>query len=178
MKKILTLLLISLSTIAYSNDCGECIVEKARKEIGVTENGRNNSGTRIAQYLAHTKIFVPAAWCSSFVSFILSECGIKHSVNAWSPTATATNRIYDRRFPKKNTTEIKAGDVATLFYKNLGRIGHALIIENPNPNKNYYTTIEGNTNEQGSRETTTGRDGVFRRKRLKSSIYQISRHCN
>lgn len=176
MKKILTILLISLSTIAYGN-CN-CPLQVMQGEVGVTEQGGNNRGERVAMYLRSANIHTPAAWCAAILVWSYNVCGIPHNMTAWSPSVTNRNRVYDRRFPKNNTTDIKAGDVATLFYKNLGRIGHALIIEKPNPNKNYYTTIEGNTNEGGSRETTTGRDGVFRRKRLKSSIYQISRHCN
>lgn len=137
------------------------------------ENGKNNSGERIAIYLAHTKIYTPSPWCSSFVAFTLSQCGVKHTITAWSPSATARNRIYDRRYPEKNKVTPEGGDVFTLYYSNLGRIGHAGLCEVWGDK--WVTTIEGNTNDGGTRETTTGKDGVFRRKRLKTSIYQVSR---
>jgi hypothetical protein len=180
-KRILLLIGIVLICLrSYSNSrvltdstSAKCIIETASKEVGVRENGRNNSGTRIAQYLAHTKIYKPSAWCSSFVAFILSHCGIKHSVNAWSPSATAKNRIYDRRFPDKNTIRPVAGDVFTLYYPNLKRIGHTGFVQSWN--SKWVHTIEGNTSEAGTRETTTGNDGVFRRKRLTRTIYQVSR---
>lgn len=168
MKRLFLILLLS-PLFSYSH----CIIETARKEIGVVENGTNNDGVRIREYLRAVNVYKPAPFCAAFVAFILNECGIKHSITAWSPSATAKNRIYDRRYPEKNKITPEGGDVFTLYYSNLGRIGHVGVVEVWGDR--YVTTIEGNTSEQGTRETTTGKDGVFRRKRLKTSIYQVSR---
>lgn len=63
----------------------------------------------------------------------------------------------------------RPGDVFSLYYKNLGRIGHTGIVESWG--ETYVTTIEGNTNEDGSRDG----DGVWRKKRLIKTIYRVSR---
>ena len=151
----------------------DCIVENATKEIGVREVGGNNKGERVTTYLKAVNINTPSAWCAAFVAFILNSCDIKHTITAWSPTATAKNRIYDRRKPSENKTTPEGGDVFTLYYPSLKRIGHTGFITKWGDK--WVETIEGNTSEADTRETSTGRDGVFRKKRLKSSIYQVSR---
>lgn len=173
---LLGILLIGLRAYphcAYPLRTPECIVCMAEKEIGVRENGTNNSGKRIAEYLAYTNVYTPSAWCSSFCAWLMGQCGIPHTINAWSPSATARNRIYDRRKPNENRITPEGGDVGTLYYPSLKRIGHVLIITKWGDK--WVETIEGNTTEAGTRETRSGNDGVFKRKRLKSTIYQVSR---
>ncbi len=139
------------------------------------EEGGNNKGKRVSEYLLNANITTPAPWCAAFVKFVLDKCGISHKITAWSPSATATNRIYDRRKPDKNKTTPESGDVFTLYYPNLERIGHTGFIESWG--SKWIDTIEGNTNDSGSRDSNSG-DRVMRRKRLRSSIYQVSRYSN
>lgn len=178
MKKVLALLLlISLTSFTCPN-CKqtkqECIIANATKEIGVKEVGGNNKGQRVSEYLLNAGITTPAPWCSAFVRFLLDKCNIPNKVTAWSPSATANNRIYDRRYPANNTITPSGGDVFTLYYPNLKRVGHTGIITSWS--STWVETIEGNTSEADTRETSSGRDGVFRKKRLKTSIYQVSRY--
>lgn len=180
MKKIIALILLLSLTSFTCPTCKiskqDCILKNAAKEVGVREVGGNNKGERVTEYLLNADIKVPAAWCSAFVRFILDKCSIPNKVSAWSPSATANNRIYDRRTPKTNTVTPTGGDVFTLYYPNLKRIGHAGFITSWG--EKWVETIEGNTSEADTRETSTGRDGVFRKKRLKTSIYQVSRYWN
>jgi hypothetical protein len=60
------------------------------------------------------------------------------------------------------------GDVGTLYYRNLGRVGHAFIIERWGDK---VVTIEGNGSEAGSRNG----NAVVRRIRMKSTIFAVSR---
>lgn len=137
------------------------------------EQGGNNKGAQVEMYLANAGIFKPAPWCGAFVKWVLDVCCIDHWINAWSPSGTSRNRIYDRRTPSKNTVTPQSMDVFTLYYESLGRIGHVGFIDKWGDGP-WVTTIEGNTNDSGSRDSVTG-DKVMRRKRLKSTIYQISR---
>jgi hypothetical protein len=178
MKKILALIILIFLTSFTCPICKqtkqECIVAQATKEIGVREEGGNNKGQRVSEYLLNAGITTPAAWCSAFVRYILDACRIRNKVNAWAASATANNRIYDRRYPDKNTITPSGGDVFTLYYPNLNRIGHTGFIVLWDDK--WVETIEGNTSEADTRETSSGRDGVFKKKRLKSSIYQVSRY--
>jgi hypothetical protein len=56
--------------------------------------------------------------------------------------------------------------------RNKRRIAHVGFIDSED--KNNYYTVEGNTNEAGSREG----DGVYRKIRSKKSVYIISDYCN
>jgi hypothetical protein len=140
--------------------------------VGVTEEGGNNKGRVVTMYLSNAKIYTPAPWCGAFVKWVLDACGVEHWITAWSPSGTARNRIYDRRTPDKNVTKPESMDVFTLYYPSLKRIGHVGFIDEWGDK--WVTTVEGNTNDSGSRDSNTG-DGVLKRKRLKSTIYQVSR---
>lgn len=149
-----------------------CVKTVAYSQLGVREHGGNNKGIQIESYLANAGIFYPAPWCSAFVKWVLDMCCVDHWITAWSPSGTARNRIYDRRTPAKNTTTPRQMDVFTLYYPSLNRIGHVGFVDHWG--KTWVTTIEGNTNDSGSRDSNTG-DRVMKRKRLKSTIYQVSR---
>lgn len=177
MKKIfiaLSLLFLSFTCPDCKLTKQECIIDKASKEVGVREQGGNNKGERVATYLASVNVYTPSPWCAAFVHFIMNECKVPNKVTAWSPSATASNRIYDRRYPSNNKITPQSGDVFTLYYPNLKRIGHTGFITSWNDK--WVETIEGNTSEADTRETSTGRDGVFRKKRLRKTIYQVSRY--
>lgn len=152
------------SFYGYYRD-SDCVVDVARGELGVRETSANWS-PRIKQYLNAVGINRPAYWCAAFVAWCLDQCGIYHSISAWSPTAARKNVIY-RRNARRNQTP-RAGDVGTLYYSNLGRVGHAFIIEHWG---NKVITIEGNGSEAGSRNGVA----VVRRVRMKSTIYAVSR---
>ena len=89
---------------------------------------------------------------------------------AWHPQEC---RVWERsKHLRKGTPGArisKPGDHFALFYNDLGRIGHTGLIKDED--EDYLTTVEGNTNGPGSREG----NGVYIRKRLKKTIYCISR---
>ena len=60
------------------------------------------------------------------------------------------------------------GDVMGLYFAHLGRIAHVGIIYRWGEKK--VVTIEGNTNDAGSREG----DGVYKKIRLTRQIYAVS----
>jgi hypothetical protein len=138
----------------------------------VTEEGGNNKGAAVSMYLSNANIYKPAPWCGAFVKWVLDMCRVENWVTAWSPSGTSRNRIYDRRTPDKNTVRPESMDIFTLYYPSLNRIGHVGFVDEWGDK--WVTTVEGNTNDSGSRDSNTG-DGVLRRKRLKSTIYQVRR---
>jgi len=116
------------------------------------------------------------AWCSFFVMAMLDECGIPHKINGWAPTAY--NR-YDVIFTDgKFLQSFKESDVLvmTLSYKDNGKrykdIGHTGIVDKVS--KYSVRTIEGNTNDQGMRDSRTG-DGVYYKIRPLSKNLHITR---
>ena len=133
----------------------ECTKKVCIGELGVREQGGNNRGKRIGEYLAVTKLSEGYAWCAAFVCWTLEQCGIENPKSAWSATVANHNVVYRKgdNFPNTNNKVLVFG----LYYKSLKRIGHTgIIIEVRNKD---CITIEGNTNGDGSREG----DGVHKK---------------
>jgi len=60
------------------------------------------------------------------------------------------------------------GDVFFIYFPEKKRVAHTGFVDQWE--QTYIITVEGNTNEAGSREG----DGVYRKRRLKSQIYAVS----
>jgi hypothetical protein len=108
------------------------------------------------------------SWCSAFVKWSLDEAEVPNKINAWSPTAENKKRfIYQsRRF----IDEPEPGDVFTIWFPRMKRIGHTGFFDGQQ-NESIIITVEGNTNEAGSREG----DGVYKKYRSLKTIHSISR---
>ncbi len=139
-----------------------------RSQVGVREATGRNDGRAVEMYLRSVNQRAGAPWCAAFVRWSFDSARIRTTIAAWSPTAhNARNLIYaQRRFTK----DPRAGDVFTIWYSRLGRIGHTGFYDG-RLNDRLYQTVEGNTNEAGSREG----DGVYRKYRSFNSTYSITR---
>lgn len=62
------------------------------------------------------------------------------------------------------------GDVFGLYFPEKARIAHVGFIDQWDGT--WLTTVEGNTNDSGSREG----DGVYRKKRLVRTVYKVARY--
>jgi hypothetical protein len=137
-------------------------------QVGVRELTGKNDGPEVEMYLKHVGKWKGLPWCSAFVAWCLSEADIPHTVNAWSPTSeNRRNLIYKN---KLFYDEPLPGDVFTIFYPRLKRVGHTGFYHK-NQNESIVVTVEGNTNEAGSREG----NGVYKKYRPLKTIHSISR---
>lgn len=147
-------------------------------EIGVREKTNRNDGKRVAEYLRYTGLGEGHAWCAAFVSWCFKQAGYDAPRNAWSPALFPSKRIIWRKQQQyrssltSNGAKGKAprpqkGDVFALWYKNLGRIGHAGFVDEWGDS--LVITVEGNTSEGNKQE------GVYRKRRPTSSIYAVAR---
>ena len=146
----------------------EKVVQTAIAEIGVREEGGNNRGKRIGEYLAATGLGQGHPWCAAFTKFVYEQNQIPTSgATAWSPSWFPAKRTYWTKGQDPGT--IQRADVFGLHYTNLGRIGHVGIIEKVD--EGWIYSIEGNTGDD------QGRDGdVVRRHRR--SIKTVSKIAN
>jgi len=89
--------------------------------------------------------------------------GSRHSRIAYiyPPSQTTGNR---------QQTTPKTGDIFGLFFPDKNRIAHAGFIDQWDGT--WLITVEGNTNVSGGREG----DGVYRKRRLVKSVYQVARY--
>src|SRR5690606_32655991 len=95
---------------------GDALRETYRKEIGVVEEGGNNDGSRVEEYLRYCGLGKGYAWCAAFVSWCHGQAGYPEPRNAWAAALFPAARQVDA--PRQ-------GDVFGIYYTNLKRIGHA-----------------------------------------------------
>lgn len=144
-------------------------IEIAISQIGKEEIPRgSNWGEPVKSYLASVGINFPASWCMSFVYWCFREAakslGIKTPLtktggvlNAWNKAPAAVK-----------VTDPQPGDI---FIQDHGHgLGHTGIVERVEGDNIH--TIEGNTNDTGSREGYE----VCRRVRKKASVIGYLRY--
>jgi hypothetical protein len=178
---VILFLLCCLPVYTSLADDGYCVRVTASSFVGVKEKGGNNQGFNSAELraLMAAQGWKPGyAWCSFFVMAMLAECGIPNTITGWSPTAyNRKDVVFDGG---KFLKTYKEGDVLvmTLSYtsmyntKRYKGIGHTGIVDKIG--KYSVRTIEGNTNEQGMRDSRT-RDGVYYKIRPLSKNLHITR---
>ena len=150
----------------------------ALKEVGVEEVGGNNRGPRVKEYLASVNLPEGNPWCAAYVHWCYRECGVvlepARSYAMALKFHEKPKRVWERGGwtyePGEWKRISKDGDHFALWYDNLGRIGHTGLIRGED--EKWVLTVEGNTSSGGSREG----DAVYLRKRLKRTLYCISRH--
>ena len=131
----------------------------------------SNWGYPVKKYLASVHDYQPDPWCAAFVHFCLDSAGYKTNITAAASSGdNLKHRVY---FKTKLYEPIQYGDVFTIFFPSMGRIGHTGFVDQK-VNDGIYSTVEGNTNNNGSREGI----GVFKRKRSLHTLYSVSRWTN
>lgn len=150
------------------------IVELARKEIGVEEVDGSNCGQRVNEYKAATWLQPDLAWpwCAAFVCWLvreaMNETGVKQTAGfkrprtagAWDFENWSKNQDNTTWTLKPHNGDIQPGDIVIFTFSHIG-----IAISAPFPDGTVHT-IEGNTDERGSREG----GGVFRKTRKLSQI--------
>ena len=138
-------------------------------EVGVRDLSGRNDGERVAEYLRYTDLGEGYAWCASFVSWVYGQAGFAEPRTAWSPALFPAKRVIWRRGDITRSSIPKKGDVFGIYFNSVKRIAHAGFVDEWGDK--YVVTVEGNTNEAGSREG----DGVYRKLRPVSSIYRVAK---
>ena len=154
------------------------IVEVARAEIGVKEVAGSNTGPRVNQYKESTWLNAsdPWPWCAAFVCWVVMKAMEREGVEATDsfkrPTTPRAYGLEDWSLKQDNSTstrrypgqDIKAGDIVIFNFSHVG-----FAVGDPYTDTKGVVrvqTVEGNTNEGGSREG----DGVYPKSRRVSKI--------
>lgn len=128
-------------------------------QIGVKETTGNNDGPQIKAYLRVTGLAEGHPWCAAFLAWCFREAGIKANRSAYSPAWFPNARI---------TRKPKSGDVIGIYFRQLKRIAHVGFWHRDDGS--FIITVEGNTNDAGSREGNR----VAKKRRLKRQIRAIT----
>lgn len=148
----------------------EAVMQIARAEMGQQEKPRgSNWGGKIPQYLASVGINTPAPWCAAFVYYVFEHA---HDVVNVLPRTGYTPLI--QRWAKEHSRIIPAqkaekADLILFWFPALKRVGHVAIVGKVE--QTHVWTIEGNTNDEGSRE---GYEVARRKRKLNSNMIFVS----
>jgi len=140
-------------------------------EIGVREKTGKNDGVRVETYLHYVSLGKGNPWCASFVCWIYGQSGIANPRSGHCPDLFPSKKVIYKRTVKINN-EPQQGDVWGLYFPEKRRVAHVGFIDQWQ-NK-YVITVEGNTNEAGSRDG----DGVYRKRRPIKSIYIVASYID
>ncbi len=135
----------------------EELIATAKKEIGVTEKPLgSNGGTQVEAYLASVNLSKGNPWCAAFVYYCAQKAAAKlsktnplvktgHCLTHWNNTAGKKVIMSDA---VNNNGLIKVGSIFIMSFG--GGRGHTGIVTKVDAG--YIETIEGNSNNNGSRE--------------------------
>lgn len=138
----------------------------AQTQIDIREEGKNG-GPEVTRYLKRVGLSSGNAWCMAFVYWCVDEAARKLSLpNPLIKTGGVMRQWNETKLRKTPgrvaAPNVKPGDI---FIIDFGKgLGHTGFVENMG--KGFVNTIEGNTNDEGSREGYE----VARRSRPISSI--------
>jgi hypothetical protein len=146
------------------------IAKIAHAEIGVMESPRNsNRGKRVDEYKAATWLDPKQSWpwCAAFVCWVVAQTGIKETATFKRPKTAGAWDFINWALDQDNTVrtlrnptaaDILPGDIVVFKFSH---IGIAIVA-----GKDLVVTVEGNTDEEGSREG----GGVYKKTRNVSQI--------
>jgi hypothetical protein len=139
-------------------------LEVAFSQLGVHEDaGNKNTGPQVEKYLAAVGLPPGNPWCMAFVYWCFLQAAERMGRIIPLYKTGSVQLQYKQRKDKFRALSPQPGDVFIMLMKN--GTGHTGIVEKVNDNGT-IDTIEGNTNDEGSREGYE----VCRRTRQESSI--------
>lgn len=107
-------------------------------------------------------------WCAAVICYVFEKYGIPNPKSAWSPEVAVFNVIYNKGDPFPTSVPKNQVYVHSLYYNNLGRIGHVGFTDKIT--KGAIIAYEGNINRSGYRD-----GGAFDKIiRPKQNIHKIS----
>lgn len=146
------------------------ICEIAIAEIGVEEVNGTNCGKRVNEYKAATWLDPTKGWpwCAAFVCWVVREAmgeGMwtfdrPRTAGAWDMENWSLKQDNSTWTKKPHRGDILPGDIVVFTFSHIG-----IAVSRPD-RSGYVTTVEGNTDGQGSREG----GAVLRKRRHASKI--------
>lgn len=140
-----------------------------RRAIGVREATGHNDGVEVERYLASVGLRRGAPWCAAFVSYCLQTGGYADAPRSgWSPAYFTPLNRYLFEKADAGLTDSSRVYLFGIYYERMGRIAHVGFIEPVTrfTPRGCVVTVEGNSNDNGSREGVA----VVRKIRPRKSI--------
>jgi hypothetical protein len=170
--------------VSISTDIRSCVAEATYEAIGVREVGGNNTGPEVDSYLATVGFEPGAPWCGAFVADRINQCVSLTSldnylsIQKWAYTPYTLEKAIEKdlllwennKYTLSKHRKPQSMDVFWTYNPRLGRVAHTGLVDVWHDHGNLVITIEGNTNNAGSREG----DGVHVMYRDKRQLYAVA----
>ncbi|SDM40755.1 CHAP domain-containing protein [Pedobacter antarcticus] len=137
-------------------------------QIGVRELTGRNDGKEVEAYLKYVWLAKGNPWCAAFVSWCYGQNKVSKPRSGGCVQLMEQGKLI--YISGKTIIQPEYGDVFFIWFENKKRVAHTGFIEKWSDT--WVDTVEGNTNEAGSREG----DGVYHKKRLKRQIYSAVKY--
>jgi len=135
----------------------------AISQIGQEEHPRgSNWGSPVKEYLASVGINFPASWCMALMYWCHSKAAQELNIKTTLHRSGGVLNVWNNTPEERRTQDPQPGMIGIMDFGH--GLGHTFIIESVEGDKLH--TVEGNTNDTGSREGYE----VCRRIRLKSKV--------
>lgn len=136
----------------------DAVLRAAQSYRWVRETQGSNRGEVVNRFLARVGLAPGQPWCAAFVSVIGSDMLLKE----WPlPLVGGCATLGEAAEKQQMLFEHPApGAVFLIHFPSKGRFAHTGFVIGPDTD-GYWLTVEGNTNDDGSRDGT----GVFKRRR-------------
>lgn len=176
---VILAIFLALNYQAHAGDCKYsseqslrvALVDQLESQVGVREATGKNDGVEVERYLASVGLGKGYAWCVAYVAYNLQAFNVDNPNSAWSPHyANRKDMVWYKG--KRLKSEPSPGDVFTIYSSHRKRVAHGGFYIGTDRSSGYFITIEGNTNDGGSREGI----GVFKRKRNPLKVYAITNY--
>jgi uncharacterized protein (TIGR02594 family) len=137
---------------------GARMVQLAQGEVGVSETGGNNDGSRIREYRSATAGAEnsPGPWCSYFVSWLAKNAGAPVGAGGngtgYVPTLEAWGKQQGRYQDFSAGARPQPGDIVIFDWGRDGVADHTGIVEHVDADGAIHT-IEGNSSDRVQRQT-------------------------
>jgi len=140
------------------------ILEFARSTIGIREATGNNDGEKVEEILKTVGLKgSKAPWCAAYVVWV-GDSALGRDLNPYPRSAWSPDFVRNPQWNRGSGRMPLPASTFGIYFSSLKRVAHTGLIEKVSGD--FAITIEGNTNDGGSRDG----DGVFRRRRLLSTI--------
>jgi hypothetical protein len=154
----------TIDTVFEKINIRQAVIDTLIYYVGVKELTGNNDGVEVEMFIESTGLNPKGGydWCAAFITY-----GFKVNDLPVPKYPARAASWFDEEHTIPNEQAIE-GDLASFYYKKLGRIGHIASYTKPYVNPTpYCSTVEGNTNAKGSREGNQ----VAAKLRLRATIH-------
>jgi hypothetical protein len=140
------------------------ILEFARSTIGIREATGKNDGEKVEEILKAVGLQKSGApWCAAYVVWV-GDSALGRDRNPYPRSAWSPDFVRNAQWNRGTGRVPSPASTFGIYFSSLKRVGHTGLIEKVSGD--FAVTIEGNTNDGGSRDG----DGVYRRRRVLDAL--------